>query len=88
MKKIAITLAATAGVVALSAGPASAASPSNAANAVGQATSDALYQMEQMQQYQMDAGSKAAALESQASEYNMAQAAAKAMKDATNGYAQ
>jgi hypothetical protein len=91
MKKIALTLATAAGIVALSAGPASAASPVSASSsAVGQAQDNATYQMEQMeqmQQYQLNAGEKAAALEANATAMRMAQAAANAMKDANSGYA-
>jgi hypothetical protein len=89
MKKIALTLVTAAGVVALGAGPASAATPTMSAanNAMAQAQYDSLQRIEQMSQSQMDAGSKMAALEANSNALATAQAAAKAMKDATDGYA-
>jgi hypothetical protein len=91
MKKIALTLATAAGVVALSAGPASAAGPVGASSsAIGQAMDNSSNRMQrvvdQMNQG-LSAGENAAALDAAASEMSMAQAAAKAMKDATSGYA-
>jgi hypothetical protein len=92
MKKIALTLAAAAGVVALSAGSASAATPVEAtANALGQARDDSFDQLQraidQMDQAS-NAGEKAAALDSQQNALSMAQAAAKVMKDASSSYGQ
>jgi hypothetical protein len=90
MKKIALTLATAAGVLALSAGPASATTVSAASNAMAQAQSNSMAEMQQIlqNQDQLSAGEKAAALEANATSMSMAQAAAKATKDATSGYAQ
>jgi hypothetical protein len=92
MRKIALTLATAAGVVALSAGPASAASPVDISNATSQAQSNwvdqarnASNQMNQMQQDSSAAAAQRQEVDMQMNAYKMAANATKAANDGQTG---